>query len=189
MASRSRSWSRVHWTAEELTTLRREWALVSMRRLRDKLPGRSTLAIRRRAHALGLDGAQIQGLLALTTLAQKFGFARPTMLGILERAGVKLVRRHPGGSLRENRRQFWKIYADETEAREAFERWAREETAQAAARRVGVCARVLRKRALDAELVTFGAPARLQPEQWDELASVRRRRRRRVTRIAGRKAA
>ena len=96
---------------------------------------------------------------------------------VLERAGVRLARQHPCGGTIESRRKFWKLYADLDDARAAFERWEREETAEFAAQRLGASGRTLRLRALSAGLVTFGAPARLLPEQWDELAAPKRARR------------
>lgn len=170
----ARSASHLPWTAEELTTLRREWTLLGMKQLRAKLPGRTWLAIRRKAAALGLGDTQTQGLASISALARHYGLCRATMRRVLERAGVKLVRRHSNGQTKESKRVEWKVYADETDAAEAFARWEREETAEAAAARLGRCGRFLRVRALSAGLVTFGAPARLLPEQWDELASAKR---------------
>lgn len=170
----ARSAAHLHWTAEELATLRREWTLLGMRQLRAKLPGRTWHAIRRKAAALGLGDSQTQGLASITALAQRYGLCRPTMHRILERAGVKLVRQHPNGKTQESKRVEWKVYADEADAAEAFARWEREETAEQAAARLGKYGRSLRLRALSAGLATFGAPVRLLPEQWDALAAPKR---------------
>jgi transposase-like protein len=83
-----RSRRRLHWTPDEERILRLEWKVVTPRTLRQKLPGRSWEAIRRKAQLLGLAGGQPQGTVTLKEAAKAAGYTVPHLRRILAWADV-----------------------------------------------------------------------------------------------------
>lgn len=158
------------WTQHEITVLQREWARVRTRSLRSKLPGRTMLAIRRKASELGMGTSQTQGLVPLTKIARTLGFSYAFTVKLLERAEVQIVRKHPSGWIKETKRKVWQRYVDPDEAKAVCDRWSREETSTIASARLGVSPWRLMRRARKLYHVRRGVPLRLLPEQWDEIA-------------------
>lgn len=160
---------RTHWTSEEVLTLRREWGEVSQRTLRQKLRGRSWIAIQWKAYSLGIKRCP-QGHVSLTALARRFGVERPMLRTILTERGVRLFRAYGTRRAKEGQRKFWNELADETEALEAFDHWMSLEWSSDAAARIGCDEQRLRYKANVAGLAQAKRRVRLRPDQWDELA-------------------
>lgn len=113
------------WTEREVLSLRLAWG-ETPRTLREKLPGRTWVAIVHQARAIGLGSvARYQGVVSLTEAARVCGYAWQTLLSILRREGVRVEHYH-GGRGAERRvqgRARHMLYAvDLDEAREAVER-------------------------------------------------------------------
>lgn len=77
------------WTREELTTLRREWGEVGERTLREKIPGRTVLAIWAKARELGLP-PQSDGREGIRPAARRLGIDDLAVRKLIDEAGMTL---------------------------------------------------------------------------------------------------
>lgn len=162
------------WTPAEDAYLTREWTEMSIRGLREHLPGRSTEAIRQRARTLGLTSrVRRQGMVSVTTAARRAGYTHFAMRRLLERQGVTL--RRLGVVLRADpQRHVLHVAWDDVVA--AVERDTRLETPLDAARRLGVSDWTVRVRVLAAGIeLPAGRKARLPPETYDRALGVAQR--------------
>lgn len=76
------------WTAAEDRILRREWGENAWRPLRQKLRGRSRVAIVQRAAAIGLPSVP-QGWVSIQAAADHCGMSHATLLCVLQRARIR----------------------------------------------------------------------------------------------------
>jgi hypothetical protein len=152
------------WTRAEDTILRAKWHEVATRVLRQHLPCRSTHAILQRAYRLGLSCSdRAQGLLSLSVAAERAGYARPTLLRMLERHEVVLHR--PGY---QGRGAHLFVAWDDVERVVAAE--VQLESIRAASRRLGVPLLKLVHRLDEAGIKRRPrSPCRLPPETYDQL--------------------
>ncbi len=161
-----------HWTSEEVAVLHREWHELSARALKKHLPGRTWTAITRRAQDDGLPGGVPQGRISITALAVRCGVPHPVMLRVLEWAGITPTTFYPERRL--TQRKSTRRHVEIDSALEAYKRWLRTETAEQAARRLGVSGNRMRERAVRAGASTGdGKWTRLYPEQWDRLNAIK----------------
>lgn len=163
------------WTAREDATLRIEWGEVAQRTLRQKLPGRSWVAIWSRAHHLGL-GSPAQGRVSVTAAARACGYAYATFVQILRAEGVA-IEHHPGGIRQAFQRACPRYLVDLDDCRDAVARYIARtsvddgtESLLEAAARNWMSIHAMRNRLTRAGLITGeqrGHPLRLRPEDVD----------------------
>lgn len=154
------------WTRAEDTILRAKWHEVATRVLRQHLPSRSTTAILQRAYRLGLSCAdRAQGLLSLSVAAERSGYARPTLLRMLERHEVTLHR--PG-----YRGRGAHLFVAWDDVERVVRAEVQLESILAAARRLGMPRLALTQRIDDAGIERQPRrPCRLPPEVYDQLVA------------------
>ena len=78
------------WSDADLRTLRTEWHELSERRLRERFPGRSWLAILHKATELGLPMGVPQGHVSVERAITELGLTRPTFFAICEARSVRV---------------------------------------------------------------------------------------------------
>lgn len=155
------------WTAEEEAYLLREWADVTMRVLREHLPGRSSKAIRQCAWELGLRAAdRRQGLVSITVAAERAGYSIEGLQSLLARQGVAMHR--VGAKLKKDGLRLPR-HVDWDDVVAAVARDVRLETKRDAARRLGLSEHTVRARLRAAGVsLPHGCPAHLPPETYDQ---------------------
>ena len=84
------------WSDAEVRTLQLEWHQLQYRGLREKLPGRTWRAIRKKARGLGLPLGVPQGSLSLRACAKKLGVEILALQSICAARGVHVGRVYPG---------------------------------------------------------------------------------------------
>lgn len=176
---------RSDWTQAEIATLTREWSEVGHRTLMTKLPGRTWVAISRKATALGLDTVP-QGYVPMAEAARRAGYHWATLARIVEWANVQEKARiaaggHPydADALSVPTRQHtttrsvlstpsfrWCLVEWDAVER-AVERWVRLETIEAAARRTGIDSWRLRRALAKCGAITVATRPRVAPHRLD----------------------
>ena len=163
------------WTREETAILTREWGDCRKRALREKLPGRTWVAICLQARRLGLPPRD-QGRVACARLAWRFGCHLKQLLEVCALAGVRVTKveseaRKPGA------RHRW-LRVDPIAAEHAWRAWCDLESMHAAARVRGVVPCTFWRWARDAGLTVPGRPGRARvfpSELLDRVAATRGR--------------
>jgi hypothetical protein len=147
---------RSDWTQAEIATLTREWSEVGHRTLLTKLPGRTWVAISRKAKDLGLASVP-QGYVPMAEAARRAGYHWATLKRIIdwaeaqEKARIAAgghpydvdnlsvpTRQHTTTHNRLTAPAFRWLLVEWDACERAVERWVRLETIEAAARRTGV---------------------------------------------------
>lgn len=153
--------ARAPWTPQEDKILRIEWGDVSARTLREKLPGRSWIAIKLRATRLRL-GSPAQGRISIAEAARRAGLSPKYFTQVLLARGVR-IERHPGGFGAQTRR-CPRYLVDPDDAEDAVAAHLDEqrgvESVAEAARRIGVAATTLRSALLRAQAIEIGTKGR-----------------------------
>lgn len=170
---------RRRWTAEEVRTLLLEWGEVSPRTLREKLPGRTWLAIYEQAtKVMGLAPPQ-QEMVSLGAAARRAGFSHQKLRSILERRGVE-IEQYRSGSVGERRSQA-RYRVDPIEVQDAVEAELAAlrhgpESISEGAMRLGMSPSALRSRLADIGALVVqgrGRASRYSPEIIDRAAMSR----------------
>lgn len=163
------------WQPWEDATIKREWHDISMRTLKQKLPGRSIEAIKLRARRKHkLHGGIPQGCESISELARLLGYTRKLMLKILRWAGVA-VKKY------EYKYTSTRRCADYDDARIAALKWERSETIEQAKRRLHVGVNTMWRwlRSAGVNLRSYyrkhGRPFRADPSVYNKIAMKRRR--------------
>lgn len=143
------------WSDADLRTLRTEWHELSERRLRERFPGRSWLAILHKATELGLPMGVPQGHVSVERAITELGLTRPTFFAICEARSVRVRLQYTDGCTRKTlgRHRAPRRYVDLEEARTALGWWLSTETPQEAARARGLYPGTLRRWLNEAGLV------------------------------------
>lgn len=170
-----------YWTPDDDARLRRLWHDVSPRALRAAFRGRSWNAVYTRAYTLGLPMGVPQGLESVGRAATRCGFAHPTMVRVLEAAGVRPRRAYGGPGSRDGYSHTGKLrggvrYVDPADADHAVRRWLATETVSAAAAARGLPRPTLRTWLRAAGVLargTMGRPQRLPSATIDRVVAAR----------------
>lgn len=128
------------WTGADDQHLRSEWGEKSVTAIARSM-GRTTLAIYERAKILGLTGSLPEGYESLTDARERTGFGSSQIRRICEAHGVAI---RPVPSRPRGRRAYRFLMVDAFELDEAIAEWMKRESLNAAARRHGVKAKMLR---------------------------------------------
>jgi hypothetical protein len=158
------------WTEEEVRVLVREWHLVSVETLMQKLPGRTWQAIVRKARGLRLPFRVPQGHEALHRCALRQGVHVSVLRKALEAAGARIYTSYPSHWRKPHRRKKWSAknrYVEIDEADRAASAWLALETLTEAARRLGVGYYGLRHRLRRMGVAPGVQNTRLAPAVYD----------------------
>lgn len=152
------------WSREEEKILREGWHESSMRKLRQKLKGRTQIAIEHQAVQVMKLGPRFHGQLSLLKACELLGVSYPTLLKIAEVEQVHLQNKYYGckGARR---------VVGEEEIIEAYKRFSRRENRIQYEERSGVPEKVVTRALVHSGRKVKGQriQLRLLPEEWDEI--------------------